>query len=163
MWTWLQKALGKYGPDAMSSDDSDMEGGEEVYYTTHQPWRRAAVIKYFDWLDDERRDPQQAAHSKKGKRPGKRYRTDKTSARGPVKELPLALYEPGWFNELHASERGMYGASRTRFKWMKIYLQPATSGSRKSPGIRGRGRAGSVGPAPGLRRQERAEDIMDES
>lgn len=38
MWEWLKDMVTAYGADGMSSDDSDIEKGEEVYYSMQLPW-----------------------------------------------------------------------------------------------------------------------------
>lgn len=110
-WEWLLQVVEAYRADGMSSDDSDFEGGDEVFHTTRLPWRRVAVVKYLDWMDDERRDPQHQAHSRRGKWPSRRHRGNKISARSAIKNLPVALYEPKWYNGLRTTEREVYGQS----------------------------------------------------
>lgn len=152
-----------YGIDGMSSDDSDIEKGQEVYSATQLPWRRAAVSKYLDWLDEERRDPEQETHSKKGKRPGKRYRGGEISARAAIKKLPVALYEPSWYNGLRTTERQMYGTSRNQLKWRALALSGSSSLERRgTPDASGSRRNESAGPSQARNRgwRERQSDRM---
>ena len=65
---------------------------KNVYYSMQLPWKRVAVSKYLDWLDDERRVPKQEVHSKKGKWPGKQYCSKDISACAAINNLPVALY-----------------------------------------------------------------------
>ena len=37
-WEWLLQVVEAYRANGMSSDDSDFEGGDEVFHTTWLPW-----------------------------------------------------------------------------------------------------------------------------
>ena len=45
------------------------------------------------------------------------------SAHGAIKNLPVALYEPKWYNGLKTTEREVYGKSQKALKWMSLALQ----------------------------------------
>ena len=60
-----------------------------------------------------------------------------------IKNLPVALYEPNWYNGLGTTERQMYVTSQKQLKWKALALQlgsgssegcrmPEASGSRQN-------------------------------
>ena len=94
-WKWLEDALEFLGPDGMSSDDSDDDGGMPVNRVRNMPWRNEKLTSYLEVLDDLK---QAYEFSTRGAKKVVRTRSDnhRTSERSHVICMPVALYDEHW-------------------------------------------------------------------
>ena len=121
-WRRILQTLKSYGPDGMSSDDSDVEGLDEVFRVNTLYWRRAEATAYMDILDNERKARNQSVYSKSGSKPARRIRSEnpKVSDRWAVTGLPIALYNRTWFDGLKTMERRALQVDSTPLKWITL-------------------------------------------
>ena len=121
-WRRILQTLKSYGPDGMSSDDSDVEGLDEVFRVNTLYGRRAEATAYMDILDNERKARNQSEYSKSGSKPARRVRSEnpKVSDRRAVTGLPIALYNRTWFDGLKTMERRALQVDSTPLKWITL-------------------------------------------
>ena len=92
----------------MSSDDSAVEGDEEIYRPKMLPLRRQEADGYMDILDKTRRVAGQQSHEKKGRPSTRRIcRGEKNtvSTQKLIKGLPIGLYDRRWLDGLTTTDR----------------------------------------------------------
>lgn len=132
-WRHIMKTVGWLGQEGMSSDESDVEGLEEVYHIKTLPWRRPEVVRYMDILDRERKLPNQAIFSRKGRKPSKRVRSAKVllSDRNAVNGLPVDLYDREWYDGLTTRERRALKPATEPYKWLNIFQSEANAGTHQ--------------------------------
>ena len=107
----------------MSSDDSAVEGDEEIYRPKMLPWRRREADGYMDILDKTRRVAGQQSHEKKGRPPTRRIRhgeKNTVSTQKPIKGLPIGLYDRRWLDGLTTTDRRNLSVSTSNFKLERI-------------------------------------------
>ncbi|KAI6116948.1 hypothetical protein EV401DRAFT_2073001 [Pisolithus croceorrhizus] len=116
-WQFLSSIITTLGGDGMSSEDSDGEGTETVYFTCSLPWRRD-IIKELNLIDQQRLQDS-SIFSPRGAKAAKRIRSDNfsPSERKAVKGLPRPFYDEDWL----AQNKGM--SSDVLFHWMTVYAQ----------------------------------------
>ena len=114
----------------MSSDDSEVEGLDEVYRVKALYWRRAEATTYMDILDAERKVQNQMIFAKSGSKPAKRIQSEdpKVSDWKAVQGLPVELYDRNWFNSLKSKERKMLQADPGHFKWVAVTTKNTRDG-----------------------------------
>lgn len=129
-WKGVVKVVNWLGQEGMSSDESDVEGLEEIYRTKILYWRHSEIDHYMDILDSQRKLPNNGIFTKKGKKRTKRVRSSEAaiSDRKPVKGMPVGLYDRTWFNGLKTSERTALKASTDTFKVKPLTARSSDAG-----------------------------------
>jgi hypothetical protein len=124
-WEWLKKVIERLGVDGMSSDESDVESDAEgiqtvVYRVKKLRWRRR-IDDELDFID-KARDFVKGVGGR-GATPGLRRRDidNKESNREPVPNLPVAFYDPDWFDSHNSNYRELVvHPSTEEFRWFKL-------------------------------------------
>ena len=121
-WRRILQTLKSYGPDGMSSYDSDVEGLDEVFCVNTLYWRQAKVTAYMDILDNECKAHNQSIYSKSGSKPARQVQSEnpKVSDQWAVTGLPIALYNRTWFDGLKTMERRALQVDSTSLKWITL-------------------------------------------
>jgi hypothetical protein len=121
VWEWLLELLHRYGSDGMSSDETDTDGTGTRYRVKLLVWRRN-VDEYVDMIDDERKLSADIFPGS-GAKPVKRLRSPQNleSSRLPPPDLPTALFDPDWFEEVDDDYRQItLNVSREDFRWIEF-------------------------------------------
>jgi len=122
VWKWLLELLQRYGSDGMSSDDTDT--GDSIgttYRVKILLWRRN-VDEYVQMINDERKMLADV-FSASGAKPVTRVRSPENtkSDRGPPTELPTALFDPDWLEEVDEDYRKItLTVSEEDFPWIQF-------------------------------------------
>ena len=111
-----------YGPDGMSSEESDNEGEEiqPLLRVKVMPWRRN--ISHELGIIDKQCKIAGSFHNQ-GSKPMRRERragNAAVSSRPPVPDLPKALYDQEWWNGLDDMERALVSVNEEVFEWVRI-------------------------------------------
>jgi hypothetical protein len=118
-WEWLRELLLTLQPDGMSSEESDIEDGQDIYRATIMPWRRGEIANYMQKIDKQRLD-KDAGFSERGSKPAKRVRgvQNPKSKRTHVNELPRPLYDDDWWAINH--RKLAVEVSEDPFQWQTL-------------------------------------------
>ncbi|KAL5511028.1 hypothetical protein ACEPAG_3747 [Sanghuangporus baumii] len=120
IWKFLYNVLMTYGPDGMSSDESDdANTRKKTYHVKVLAWRRD-IDKYMDFIDDCYQEV-----ASKQRFPGRidRRRDHKfASNRGAKTGLPRSFYNEMWLNGPTPQQAMiMKAVSEETFKWLPIF------------------------------------------
>jgi hypothetical protein len=119
VWKWLLELLQQYGSDGMSSDDTDTGDIGTIYRVKILVWRRN-VDKYVQMIDNERKMSADI-FSASGAKSIARVRSpdNRKSERQPPTELPAALFDPDWLEEVDEDYRKLIlTVSEEDFPWI---------------------------------------------
>jgi hypothetical protein len=121
VWKWLQELLLRYSSDGMSSDDTDTDNIGTTYRVKILEWRRN-VDGYFEMIDNEKKLSADI-FSRSGTKPTRRIRSPENpkSSRIPHAQLPLALFNSDWFEEVDNDYRQFtLDVSKDEFPWIEF-------------------------------------------
>ena len=121
VWKWLLDILQRYGSDGTSLDDTDTGKIRTIYQVKILVWRRN-VDEYVKMIDNERKmsaDIFPASGAKSVTRV--RSAENSESTRQPPVELPAALFDPDWLEEVDEDYRKIILAvSEEDFPWIEF-------------------------------------------
>jgi len=121
VWKWLLELLHRYGSDGMSSDETDTGDIGTIYRVKILVWRRN-VDEYVQMIDNERKTSADI-FSASGAKSVARVRSPKNpeSERQPPTELPAALFDPDWLEEVDEDYRKLIlTVSEEDFPWIEF-------------------------------------------
>jgi uncharacterized protein YihD (DUF1040 family) len=121
VWEWLLELLRRFGSDGMSSDDTDTGDIRTIYRVKILVWRRN-VDKYVQMIDDLRKSLE-GIFSASGAKAINRVRSTghPQSDRRPPADLPVALFDPDWLEEVDKDYRQItLSISEEDFHWMEF-------------------------------------------
>ena len=121
VWEWLLELLRRFGSDGMSSDDTDTGNIETIYQVKILVWRRN-VDKYVQMIDDLRKSSE-GIFSASGAKAINHVRSTghPQSDRRPPADLPVALFDPDWLEEVDKDYRQItLSVSEEDFHWMEF-------------------------------------------
>ena len=121
VWEWLLELLRRFGSDGMSSDDTDTGDIRTIYRVKILVWRRN-VDKYVQMIDDLRKSSE-GIFSASGAKPINHVRSTghPQSDRRPPADLPVALFDPDWLEEVDKDYRQItLSVSEEDFHWMEF-------------------------------------------
>ncbi|KAF7799476.1 hypothetical protein EIP86_010711, partial [Pleurotus ostreatoroseus] len=150
------------GPEGMSSDESEMEGGERIYRVKQKPWRNSEVrtfLRILDKLFDIWRQSGGSSGSRRGAWHRNRVDTTKQSISIAVKGLPQNAYDPRWLASLIHIERqmlwmgqNMNGVLQYSFTYpdeIHVYIARHSGNGPSSRAFSASGPSGATAPAAG--------------
>ena len=124
----MKDVVEELGFDGMSSDDTDIEDYQPIYWARNLPWRWQGVTSILDIIDQERTLPGQGNFEASGSVPRKRIRDGSdviSSDRKAPRGLPERLYDAEWLTSLPHRCLAALSVSKENFKWMKVMVDAA--------------------------------------
>ena len=121
IWQWLLGLLQQYGSDGMSSDKTDTDASGTTYQIKILVWRRN-VDEYVQMIDNEKKLSADIFPGS-GAKPTTRIRSPSNpkSTRLPPSELPMALFDPNWLEEVDDDYHQVtLNVSKEDFAWIEF-------------------------------------------
>ncbi|KDR65388.1 hypothetical protein GALMADRAFT_148732 [Galerina marginata CBS 339.88] len=106
-WEHLDDVLVALGPGGMSSDESDVENGQKVYYVKKMSWRRAGLTGKVCVVDRDRNITNTYGNVRAGNPPRirkRRHGATETSRSAPPGR-PINFYDADWLSQLTPRQR----------------------------------------------------------
>lgn len=120
IWEWILDLLHFLKADGMSSDESDVEGGNVVFQVKIVPWRREGVAEIMDLIDAQKLTNAKTWRQQ-GAKPVPRLPRNVTkliSTRRHVDDLPRALYNAEWLSV--PANSVVVQVSKEAFGWVEV-------------------------------------------
>lgn len=119
---YIQSLVVNLGPEGMSSDESDIEDGEDVLDVHKMPYRQDAtdLMDYLDIEYEEAMKPLDAGKSE-ATTPRRIRRGIKLSARPPFENKDEALFDPSWLSSGAEKPKTI---KKGTFTWTPVIFQP---------------------------------------
>lgn len=91
----------------MSSDESEVEDGQKVYYVKEMDWRRRGLTGRMIMIDRDRNVKTAYNNTRPGNPPRLRKRRNNPTqtTRNALPGLPINFYDPVWYGQLSGRQK----------------------------------------------------------